>query len=139
MHILDTDTVSHMHRGHPRVAERLRRLEDHVVGTTIVTEVEALYGRLEFLMKAESGAQLLRAQRWLYETEDLFDSMLVVPFDDEAARRFDLLREDPATRRMGRADMLIASITLAHRAILVTRNTKHFECVPGLQTVNWVD
>lgn len=139
MHILDTDTVSHLHCGHPKVIAWIRRLEGRSVGTTIVTEVEVLRGRSDFLLKADSGAQLLRAQQWLRGAENAFAEMLVLPFDDEAAQQFDLLRESPATRRMGRADMLIASIALAHRAILVTRNTRHFERVPGLQTVNWVD
>ena len=40
---------------------------------------------------------------------------------------------------MGRADMLVASIALAHRATLVTRNLRHFSKVPDLATVNWVD
>ena len=44
-----------------------------------------------------------------------------------------------AVRKMGHVDMLIASITLANRATLVTRNTRHFQSVPGLRVVNWVD
>jgi tRNA(fMet)-specific endonuclease VapC len=139
MHLLDTDTVSHLHQGHPGVAERLRRVDDPAVGTTIVTEIEALRGRFEFVLKAASGAQLLRAQHWLGETERLFAEMLVVPFDAKAAEQFDLLRAIPAAKRLGRADLLIASIALAHRATLVTRNTRHFAGVPGLRTVNWVD
>ena len=34
---------------------------------------------------------------------------------------------------------LIASITLARRATLVTRNLRHFRQIPELKTVNWVD
>ena len=40
---------------------------------------------------------------------------------------------------MGRADLLIAAITLANRATLVTRNLKDFRQVPGLQIENWAD
>ncbi|MFQ5595922.1 MAG: hypothetical protein ACE5HA_17400 [Anaerolineae bacterium] len=42
-------------------------------------------------------------------------------------------------RKISRADLLIASIALAHRATLVTRNVRHFERVPGLIVTNWVD
>jgi tRNA(fMet)-specific endonuclease VapC len=42
-------------------------------------------------------------------------------------------------RKIGRADLLIASVTLANRATLVTRNTRHFKQVPGLRVENWVD
>ncbi len=40
---------------------------------------------------------------------------------------------------MGRADLLIASMALARRATLVTRNVRHFPPVPGLTVENWMD
>jgi tRNA(fMet)-specific endonuclease VapC len=43
------------------------------------------------------------------------------------------------TDKIGRADMLIASIYLANRAVLVTRNVKHFKQFPDLNVENWVD
>jgi tRNA(fMet)-specific endonuclease VapC len=39
--------------------------------------------------------------------------------------------------KMRRPDMLIACIALAHDALLVTANTKHFNKVPGLKLANW--
>ena len=42
MHILDTDTLTHLYAGRPKVIERLRALDDPVVGTTIVTKIEIL-------------------------------------------------------------------------------------------------
>jgi tRNA(fMet)-specific endonuclease VapC len=41
--------------------------------------------------------------------------------------------------KIGRADLLVASIALANRATLVTRNLRHFREVPGLSLENWVD
>ena len=41
--------------------------------------------------------------------------------------------------KIGRADMLIASLALSRRATLVTRNLRHFRQVPQLNLVNWVD
>jgi tRNA(fMet)-specific endonuclease VapC len=41
--------------------------------------------------------------------------------------------------KIGRADLLIASIAMAHRATLVTRNVRHFAQIPGLVVVNWID
>jgi len=139
MHLLDTDTLTHLHAGHPRVVNHLRDVDDPVVGTTVITKGELLRGRIEFLLKAPKGADLLRAQQWLTRTEDLLAQILVVPFDENAAREFDRLRANQAYRKIGRAALLIASKVLANQAILVTRNVRHFRQIHAVQIVNWVD
>jgi tRNA(fMet)-specific endonuclease VapC len=139
MHLLDTDTLTHLHAGHPAVVARLRTVEDPVVGTTIVTKSELLRGRIDFLLKAADGAGLLRAQQWFTRTEELLAQILVVPFDQDAATEFDRLRTTKVYRKIGRADLLIASIVLAHRATLVTRNVRHFRQIQGVTVVNGVD
>jgi tRNA(fMet)-specific endonuclease VapC len=60
MHLLDTDTLTHLHADHPKVVERLRALDDPDAGTTIITKIELLRGRMDFLQKAATGAELLR-------------------------------------------------------------------------------
>ena len=139
MHLLDTDTLTHLHAGHPRVIERLRKLDDPDVGTTIITRIELLRGRFDFVLKAATGAKLLRAQQWLVRTEELLAQIIIVPLSKAAADQFDHLREIKRLKKIGRADLLIASIALAHRATLVTRNVRHFRQVPGLTVTNWVD
>jgi tRNA(fMet)-specific endonuclease VapC len=62
-----------------------------------------------------------------------------VPFDEGAAGELDRLRGIKEARGIGHADLLIASIALARRAVLVTRNRRHFVRIPGLSVVNWVD
>ncbi|MBM3978972.1 MAG: type II toxin-antitoxin system VapC family toxin [Planctomycetes bacterium] len=49
----------------------------------------------------------------------------------------DQLRTDKKLRKVGLADVLIASIAIAHRATLVTRNTKDYAHVPNLKLDNW--
>ena len=139
MHILDTDTLTHLHAGHPRVVQHLRTLDDPHVGITIITKIELLRGRYEYVLKAATGAELLRAQERLAGTESLLSRLLIIPFDEAAAARFDQLRQRRGRRQIGRADILIASITLAYQATLVTRNVRHFQQIPGLTVVNWVD
>lgn len=139
MHLLDTDTLTYLHAGHLRVVRHLRELDDPDVGTTIITKIELLRGRFEFLLKAASGTDLLRAQQWLVRTEDLLAQILIVPMDEAAAFEFYRLRAARRLRKIGRADLLIASIALAHRATLGTRNVRHFEQIPRLIVTNWVD
>ena len=138
MHLLDTDTLTHLHAGNLRVAEHLERLDDPDVGTTIITKIELLRGRFDFVLKASNGAELLRAQRLLDRTEELLAQIIVFPFDEKAIGEFDRLRTIRRLRKIGRADLLVASIALANRATLVTRNLRHFRQVPGLRVINWV-
>jgi tRNA(fMet)-specific endonuclease VapC len=139
MHLLDTDTLTHLHAGHPQVIAHLRALDDPVVGTTIITKSELLRGRIDFLLKAATGAELLRAQQWFTRTEELLAQILIVPFGETAATQFDRLGATKAYRKIGRADLLIASIVLANRATLVTRNVRHFRQIHGITVINWVD
>jgi tRNA(fMet)-specific endonuclease VapC len=139
MHLLDTDTLTHLHAGHPRVVANLQTVDDPIIGTTIITKVELLRGRIDFLLKAATGTDLVRAQHWFARTEELLAQLLIVSFDAAAVARFDQFRSLKTYRKIGRADMLIASIVLTHDAVLVTRNVRHFRQIPGLKVVNWVD
>jgi tRNA(fMet)-specific endonuclease VapC len=139
MHVLDTDTLVHLDAGHTRVVEHAQSLPDSEVGTTLITRIELLRGRFDFLLKASDGEQLLRAQLWLERSERLLSGLLILPVDEAAAESFDKLLENKRLKKVGRADLLIASIVLARRAVLVTRNVRHFRQVPNLRVVNWVD
>ena len=139
MHPLDTDTLSHLQAGHPRVVIQLQTLTDPDVGTTIISQIELLRGRFDYILKAATGADLLRAQSLLVRTEQLLTQLRIVPLDAVAASRFDSLRVTKGLTKVGRADLLIASIALTYGAVLVTRNTRHFRQIPNLRITNWVD
>jgi tRNA(fMet)-specific endonuclease VapC len=139
MYLLDTDTLTHLHAGNANVVERLKSVAEEDVGITIITKVEVLRGRIDYLIKAETGESLLKAQELLFRTEALLNDLLIVPVDRAASIEFDRLRSEAKFRKIGRADLLIASITLANRATLVTRNLRHFKQIPGLKLENWVD
>ncbi len=139
MHILDTDITSLLQRGNEKVTKRLAVAKDYDFGVTIVTRTEILRGRYDFLLKAENSDSLEKAQRYLIESENLLAQLLTVYFDFESLAKFDEFRQNSKYRKIGRADMLIASICLANRAVLVTRNVKHFKQFPNLNVENWVD
>ncbi len=139
MYLLDTDTLTYLWAGRAKVIERLRAVDDGEVGITIITKIEVLRGRIDYLLKAETGADLLKAQELLFRTEELLNQLLIMPMNQAAAEQFEGLRVTPKLHKIGRADLLIASIALANRAILVTRNLRHFKQIPSLRVVNWVD
>ena len=139
MHLLDTDTLAYLHAGHPRVENRLRALADPNVDTSVITRIEILRGRFDFVLKAATGTELVRAQRLLTRSEELLAQVVTLPLDQRAANEFDRLRTMKNLGKIGRADLLIASIALSHRATLVTRNVRHFAQIPDLIVVNWID
>jgi len=138
MIVLDTDTVSLLFQAHPRVSEHYRREIEEVV-ITVVTRIEVLRGRFDSVMKAADGAQLLIAQQRLETTDTDLLTLRRLPFDTNSAAEFDRLRLNKKLKKIGRGDLLIACITLANRAKLVTRNLRDFRQVPGLQVENWAD
>ena len=139
MYLLDTDTLTYLYHGHSKVIEHLKTIKDSEVGITIITKVEVLRGRIDYLLKAENGVNLLKAQELFFRTDKLLSQLLIVPIDQIASGEFDRLRAVSKYRKIGRADLLIASITLANKATLVTRNKRHFKQIPGLKLENWVD
>jgi tRNA(fMet)-specific endonuclease VapC len=140
MFVLDTDIVSLLHEGHPAIQRRLERYRGIAeIVTTIVTRAEILRGRLEYLLKAGDKADFLKAQRLLARSDLQLQSLSVLPLDDASWDLFELYRRTKGIKSIGRADWLIAAITVAHRATLVTGNRKHFSTIPALVLANWVD
>jgi tRNA(fMet)-specific endonuclease VapC len=139
MYLLDTDTLSLLHAGDPRLQKQRDQFDSSQVATTAVTRIEILRGRFDFVLKAKDGDQLLHAFAWLGRSEELLRQITVLPIDGAAAVRFDQLRRNKKLKKIGRADLLIAAIALAHGATVVTRNLRHLRQIPGLGVENWVE
>jgi tRNA(fMet)-specific endonuclease VapC len=138
MILLDTDTFTLHQLGHEKVSSRIEAAEE-VPAITIVTQIEVLRGRYDALMKAEDGARVFRAQQSIQASLKHLALFETVLFDEAAGTAFARLIGTKGLRRIGRGDLLIASITLANKATLVTRNRKDFQKVPGLRLENWAD
>jgi tRNA(fMet)-specific endonuclease VapC len=139
MYLLDTNILTALHAGNFKVVNAIEQLQDPHIAITIITKVELLQGRISFLLKANNGQDLLRSQNLLAQTESLLSELEIVPFSQAAVQQFDLLLNNKSLRKCGRADLLIASIALANRATLVSRNTKDFQNIPNLKLVNWMN
>ncbi|MDX1946556.1 MAG: type II toxin-antitoxin system VapC family toxin [Pirellulaceae bacterium] len=136
---LDTDTFNHFHAGHPIVRARVVQAKRDELAITIITRIEVLQGRFEFVRKAASATQLLTAQGRLTDSDRALAGWRIVPLDSAACAEFDRLRGIKGIRKIGRADLLIACIVLANDATLVTRNVRDFAVIPSLKIENWVD
>jgi tRNA(fMet)-specific endonuclease VapC len=138
MKILDTDTLTHLLQGQPKVLERRKQEADEVV-IGVAGRMEVLQGRFDSLFKAADGEELKRGQRRLDQAERDLRPFRVLPINDAVAAEFDRLRQVKRLKKIRRGDLLIAAIALASRATLVTRNLKDFRTVPGLKVENWAD
>ena len=140
MIVLDTDIVTLYSYG--KTEELRRRLENveatEILAVTVITRMEVLQGRYESILKAADGASLQTASRRFREAEEMLNAFAVLHPDEASCQTFDVLLKKKR-RKMKRPDMLIASISLAHDALLVTRNTKDYQGVSGLRVENWAD
>jgi tRNA(fMet)-specific endonuclease VapC len=128
--LLDSDICIAYLKGEDAGVEK--RLLSHSPGQLhlcSVVKAELLYGARH---SQKVAANLKKLERF-------FAPFASLPFDDEAAEQYGVLRAQ--LRREGRPiggnDMMIAAIALASRAILVTRNHREFERVPGLRVETW--
>jgi len=127
---LDTDiAIAHL-RGDPIVTQRLAQALP-AVGISSLVVAELRYG-----VYASSDPILAKSK-----LDEFLSSLSVIPFDAPAADVFGSIRFSlrKKGRPIGDLDMLIAAAAMSHGATLVTRNTRHFSEVEGLQIEDWVD
>jgi len=72
----------------------------------------------------------------LHEFEQFFTAAIVLPVSDAVLGQAIRLRQ---VRTMSLGDSIVAGTAMVHGHKLVTRNTKHFEWVPGLEVINPID
>lgn len=129
MRLLDTDVCIELLRGNPLVVERRAATSDRV-GTTWMTAAELYYG-------AEKSAAPHHNRQLVAR---LLGTLPLVRPRGRAARRFGALKAslEGLGQRLADADLIIASLCLAHDAVLVTGNLSHYRRVPGLLTEDWI-
>jgi tRNA(fMet)-specific endonuclease VapC len=131
MFLLDTNTLIHFFKGRGKVAERLFAVPPSDVAISAVTLYEIEVG----IAKSEQPARRRR------QFDAFLAVVLVLPFDRSAARAAATVRAELERRGLpiGPLDNLNAGIALAHRATLVTRNTREFSRLPNLAVMDWYD
>ena len=138
MFVLDTDILSLLLRAHARVTERVARATEEVA-ITLISRIEILQGRFASVLKAENSSKLLEAQQRLHKSKKDLNRFTILAIGFATAAEFDRLRQNKKLKKIGRGDLLIAALTLANRATLVTRNRKDFGQVRGWEVENWTD
>ena len=131
-YVLDTNAVSALMKGDPRIVERLASIArgDVAVPQPVLAEIEY-------------GIQRLPTSRRRTELRDRFDLLRTelarVDWTDDVSERFGRVKAslERRGRRIEDFDAAIAAHALAYGAVLVTANLDHMRRVPGLPVEDW--
>ena len=130
MYLLDTNTVSDLVRNpQGRVTQRIRRVGEAQVCTSIIVAAELRYGA------TKKGSARLTAQ-----LEAVLGALDVLPFEAPADATYGLLRArlEQAGRPIGGNDLLIAAQAVALGCTIVTDNEQEFSRIDELPCENWL-
>ena len=121
MIVADTDVLIDFLRGHAVVADRIAMEIEKGLMTPGVSEFELWAGATGSKKREE-------------KLEALLGGLTILPLDSSGARMAAEIQdaEKGRGRTMHVADSLIAGICINNRAVLLTRNKKHFESVSAL-------
>ncbi len=129
LYILDTDICIYWLKGNRTVEKRVLKEGLKNIAITFITECELIYGAY----KSD------RVEHNLKVVEELRKKLMIIHSSDNVALYYGKLKAELEKKGipLDDVDLLIASITLANNAILVTNNTKHFRRVKELKIENW--
>lgn len=124
---LDTDFLVAYLRKDFAAKSKLEELESvqEPLHTTIINAYELYKGAYK---SKDSNSELAKVNT-------LLDAFFLLALDRDSAKAAGAL--DDKSNPIGESDLLIASIALANKQTLITRNKKHFERIPGLQVEGW--
>lgn len=132
MYLLDTNVLSELVRPRPdaRVVNRLLTLRASDLFASAVTRYELRYGAC---LRKDT------ARFWARLQADILPLVTWLPVTQEIAETGGKIAADLRLqgRSAGDLDPLIGATATAHDLVLVTRNTRHFECMTGLRLENW--
>lgn len=125
-YLLDTNTVSHLIKSHPLVAQRVTQVPMASLCISAITEGELLFG----LAKRPEATRLHAVVREFLRRVD------VLPW--ASADRYGVARADleRSGKTLAPLDLLIAAHALSVGAVLVA-NDHAFAFVPGLEIEDW--
>lgn len=138
-YLLDTDHISILQRQsgaeYATLMMRVARHPPSELAFSIISFHEQALGCHTYVNHARSSREVVRGYGMFARLLQDFVTAPVVTFDDDAAAMFDRLLAQRV--RVATMDLRIAAIALSRGMVLVTRNSRDFGKVPGLQIEDW--
>ncbi|MCQ2583709.1 MAG: PIN domain-containing protein [Treponema sp.] len=136
VYLLDTNIISEVYR-----ASGFKVVKSKVIAYSEISAIASMtYKELSY------GIERLPDSKKKQDLKKFMDVFVeptfpVIEYDKQAASIHAHIQTELEEKGMVRdpVDLIIASIAIANNMILVTRNQKHFEGIPLLNTENWFE
>ena len=135
LYVLDTDVLSHYARGTEPILSRVDACPRQDRAITVITVEEQVSGWYTLLRQARRPSDVARAYRALADCVHFLADWTILPYTEAAMARVD--GWSGMKLRVKAQDLRIAAIALEHNAIVVTRNLRDFNRIPGATTEDW--
>ncbi len=129
-HMLDTNIVSDLIRNPSGIVrDRIRMVGETSVCVSIIVAAEIRF-----------GCAKKQSERLSRQAEAILGVLPVMPVDQPVDKEYAMIRADLESRGqpIGPNDMLIAAHAKVLGLVFVTDNIDEFNCIPGLQILNWL-
>jgi tRNA(fMet)-specific endonuclease VapC len=133
--VMDTDIVTLIQHRHAVVCQHVAAHPPVELAVSVITFQEQLTGRLASVRRARTTRHLADAYQDLVWTIRFFSPWQILSFPEPAILRFEQLKAQRLN--VAAMDLRIAAITLENSAVLVTRNKRDFQRIPGLVLEDW--
>jgi tRNA(fMet)-specific endonuclease VapC len=135
VYVLDTDILSLWQHGHASVSQHVSAHTFDELAITVITVQEQLDGWHFRLARAKDRKQLADQYQRLADTVRFLSQVQILAFPEVAIERYEELQTQKLN--IGKMDLRIAAIVLQFGGTLVTRNTRDFCRVSGLNFEDW--
>lgn len=135
LYVLDTDILTLLQQNHPRVNQQWASHIQDDVCVTILSVEEQLSGWYTELRRAKKPFDLANIYDRLAVTVRMLSGLPILSFGMPAMQRYQALQ----ALKLGvkKTDLRIAAVALEHSGILVSRNLRDFQRIPGLIIEDW--
>jgi len=136
LYVLDSDTIRLLRDRHPIVESRVLAVSNpDRIATTVINVHEAIMGWHTYLIKAKTPKEVEHGYQEFARTVAGFAGLPILPYSQIAIARCETLVKLKLSVRKN--DLRIAASTLEAGGIVVTRNLRDFQRVPGLTCEDW--
>lgn len=134
-YLLDTDTVSLLRTGHAQVSSRVLSNPIESLAISAITVEELFTGWFALLRHAKTDADKSSIYERIARTAKFVGQFQIVGCCTAALETVRQLQRQKLN--VGSNDLKIAAVSIDLRIIVVTRNSRDFQRVPGIALEDW--